>query len=137
DISIYDVDFEPVDRDTAQDDLSHEGAGLTLIDHLTHNVHKGRMDEWAQFYERLFNFREIRYFDIEGQVTGVKSRAMTSPCGGIRIPINEEGTAEKGQIQEYLDTYKGEGIQHIALSSRDIYRTVAQIKAAGVRFLDT
>lgn len=100
DISIYDVDFEPIDRDTAQTDLNHTGAGLTLVDHLTHNVHKGRMAEWSEFYERLFNFREIRYFDIEGKVTGVKSKAMTSPCGNIRIPINEEGTEEKGQIQE-------------------------------------
>jgi len=137
DISIYDVDFEPIDRDTARQDLNHEGAGLALIDHLTHNVHKGRMDEWASFYERLFNFREVRYFDIEGKVTGVKSRAMTSPCGNIRIPINEEGTEEKGQIQEYLDTYKGEGIQHIALACHDIYATVEQLKANGVQFLDT
>jgi len=137
DISIYDVDFEAMDPTTADADLRHEGAGLHAIDHLTHNVHKGRMDEWADFYQRLFNFREIRYFDIEGQVTGVKSRAMTSPCGRIRIPINEEGTEEKGQIQEYLDTYKGEGIQHIALSTPDIYRTVEQLRANELRFLDT
>lgn len=137
DISIYDVDFEPLDPTTAAQDVKHAGAGLTYIDHLTHNVHKGRMDEWAAFYERLFNFREIRYFDIEGQVTGVKSRAMTSPCGQIRIPINEEGTDEKGQIQEYLDLYKGEGIQHIALASSDIYATVEQLRNNGLRFLDT
>ena len=102
DISIYDVDFVPLDVENAQADLNHRGAGLTLVDHLTHNVHKGRMAEWSEFYERLFNFREVRYFDIEGKVTGVKSKAMTSPCGNIRIPINEEGTDEKGQIQEYL-----------------------------------
>src|SRR5690606_5374947 len=90
DIGIYDVDFEPLDHATARDDLRHEGAGLLSIDHLTHNVHRGRMAEWAEFYERIFNFREIRYFDIEGQLTGVKSKAMTSPCGQIRIPINEE-----------------------------------------------
>jgi 4-hydroxyphenylpyruvate dioxygenase len=95
------------------------------------------MREWAEFYERLFNFREIRYFDIEGQVTGVKSKAMTSPCGKIRIPINEEGTEVKGQIQEYLDQYHGEGIQHIALASRDIYATVETLRKGGVQFLDT
>lgn len=89
DISIYDVDFAPLDPATATEDLHYKGAGLDLIDHLTHNVHKGRMDEWAKFYERLFNFKEVRYFDIEGKVTGVKSKAMTSPCGQIRIPIND------------------------------------------------
>ena len=133
DISIYDVDFEPLDGADAE----HAGAGLTAIDHLTHNVHRGRMGEWAEFYTRLFNFREIRYFDIEGQVTGVKSKAMTSPCGKIRIPINEEGQEKAGQIQEYLDLYHGEGIQHIALATDDIYATVERLRSAGVRFLDT
>ncbi len=137
DISIYDVDFEPIDPHTAQSDLTHQGAGLTLVDHLTHNVHKGRMQEWAEFYERLFNFREVRYFDIEGKVTGVKSKAMTSPCGQIRIPINEEGTEEKGQIQEYLDLYRGEGIQHIALATDNIYETVEHLRSLNLRFLDT
>ncbi|HXJ08856.1 MAG TPA: VOC family protein, partial [Burkholderiales bacterium] len=99
--------------------------------------HKGRMKEWADFYERLFNFREVRYFDIEGQVTGVKSKAMTSPCGKIRIPINEEGTEKAGQIQEYLDLYHGEGIQHIALGSTDLFRTVDAMRAKGVTLLDT
>ena len=113
------------------------GHGLTYIDHLTHNVHRGRMKEWADFYERLFNFREVRYFDIEGQVTGVKSKAMTSPCGKIRIPINEEGNEKAGQIQEYLDSYHGEGIQHIALGSRDLYKTVDALRASGVKLLDT
>ncbi|OZI63541.1 4-hydroxyphenylpyruvate dioxygenase [Bordetella genomosp. 11] len=137
DISIYDVDFEPIDARTAESDMNHAGAGLTMVDHLTHNVHKGRMAEWAEFYERLFNFREVRYFDIEGQITGVKSKAMTSPCGNIRIPINEEGTEQKGQIQEYLDLYHGEGIQHIAMSTDDIYATVEALRARGVSFLDT
>ncbi|OZI55639.1 4-hydroxyphenylpyruvate dioxygenase [Bordetella genomosp. 5] len=137
DISIYDVDFEPLDPEHAQEDLNHVGAGLTLVDHLTHNVHKGRMAEWAEFYERLFNFREVRYFDIEGKVTGVKSKAMTSPCGNIRIPINEEGTEEKGQIQEYLDLYRGEGIQHIAMATDDIYATIEALRKTGVVFLDT
>lgn len=133
DISIYDVDFEPVNDAAAE----HVGAGLTTIDHLTHNVHRGRMGEWADFYTRLFNFREIRYFDIEGQVTGVKSKAMTSPCGKIRIPINEEGQEKAGQIQEYLDRYHGEGIQHIALATDDIYATVEGLRRAGVEFLGT
>ncbi|CAB3899883.1 4-hydroxyphenylpyruvate dioxygenase [Achromobacter animicus] len=137
DISIYDVDFIPLDPANAQTDVNWRGAGLTLVDHLTHNVHKGRMAEWSEFYERLFNFREVRYFDIEGKVTGVKSKAMTSPCGNIRIPINEEGTDEKGQIQEYLDLYRGEGIQHIAMATDDIYATVEALRETGVVFLDT
>ncbi len=95
------------------------------------------MAEWAEFYERLFNFREVRYFDIEGKVTGVKSKAMTSPCGNIRIPINEEGTEEKGQIQEYLDLYRGEGIQHIAMATDNIYETIEKLRKNGVVFLDT
>src|SRR6185503_14606860 len=103
-IAFHDVDFEPLPGASFQ----HEGKGLLYIDHLTHNVHRGRMKEWAEFYERLFSFREIRYFDIEGQVTGVKSRALTSPCGRIRIPINEEGNEKPGQITEYLDSYRGE-----------------------------
>ena len=136
-IGFYDVDFEPLPGVSAQEALNPVGHGLTYIDHLTHNVHRGRMAEWADFYERLFNFREIRYFDIEGQVTGVKSKAMTSPCGKIRIPINEEGKDKPGQIQEYLDMYKGEGIQHIAMGSDDLYATVDKLRASGVRLHDT
>ncbi|MFM0467514.1 4-hydroxyphenylpyruvate dioxygenase [Paraburkholderia strydomiana] len=133
DIDIYDVDFEPIPGASP----NPVGHGLTYIDHLTHNVHRGRMQEWAEFYERLFNFREVRYFDIEGKVTGVKSKAMTSPCGKIRIPINEEGSETSGQIQEYLDAYRGEGIQHIALGSNDIYRTVDGLRTANISLLDT
>ncbi|QIL42973.1 4-hydroxyphenylpyruvate dioxygenase [Acidovorax sp. HDW3] len=136
-IGFFDVDFVPLPGIGTEDMLAPKGHGLTYIDHLTHNVHRGRMAEWADFYERLFNFREIRYFDIEGQVTGVKSKAMTSPCGKIRIPINEEGKDKPGQIQEYLDMYKGEGIQHIAMGSDDLYATVDGLKASGVRLLDT
>jgi 4-hydroxyphenylpyruvate dioxygenase len=132
-IGFYDVDFEPLPGA----DLNPAGHGLATIDHLTHNVHKGRMKEWADFYARFFEFRELRYFDIEGQVTGVKSKAMTSPCGKIRIPINEEGTETAGQIQEYLDRYRGEGIQHIALGSTDLLRTVDALRAKGVKLLDT
>ena len=136
-IGFYDVDFEPLPGVHGSAAISPEGYGLTVVDHLTHNVHKGRMDEWAGFYERLFNFREVRYFDIEGQATGVKSKAMTSPCGKIRIPINEEGNDQKGQIQEYLDRYQGEGVQHIALASTNLYDTVDALQMAGVKLLDT
>src|SRR5215218_11419143 len=129
--SIYDVDFSW----TAERDPKPEGVGLWYIDHLTHNVHRGRMDEWAAFYERLFNFRQVRYFDIEGKLTGLKSKAMTSPCGKIRIPINES-TDDKSQIQEYLSAYHGEGIQHIALGTAGIYETVEALKARGVPFQD-
>jgi len=135
-IGFFDVDFEPL-ADVGVEQLNPAGHGLTYIDHLTHNVHRGRMAEWADFYERLFNFREVRYFDIEGQVTGVKSKAMTSPCGKIRIPINEEGNEKAGQIQEYLDSYHGEGIQHIALGTNTLAATVDAMRASGVKLLDT
>jgi 4-hydroxyphenylpyruvate dioxygenase len=129
--SIYDVDFLPVETTDDQD-----SPGLQLIDHLTHNVARGNMDVWSGFYERLFNFREIRYFDIEGKKTGLLSRAMTSPCGKIRIPINESQD-DKSQIEEYLREYRGEGIQHIALSTADIYRTVDRLRGNGVVFQST
>jgi 4-hydroxyphenylpyruvate dioxygenase len=129
--TIYDVDFEPL----AEDPGGRDG-GLTYVDHLTHNVYRGNMDQWAGFYERLFNFREIRYFDIEGQRTGLLSRAMTSPCGKIRIPINESRD-DKSQIEEYLKEYHGEGIQHVALGTADIYATVDRLRANGVEFQDT
>ena len=131
-ISIYDVDFVAIPGAKA----NPVGYGLTYIDHLTHNVHRGRMKEWADFYESLFNFREIRYFDIEGKHTGLKSKAMTSPCGKIRIPINESQD-DKSQIEEYLNEYKGEGIQHIALGTDDIYRTVDALRRRGVEFQET
>ena len=135
-IGFFDVDFEPLQANSAAN-LNPVGHGLTTIDHLTHNVHRGRMEEWAGFYERLFNFREVRYFDIEGQATGVKSKAMTSPCGKIRIPINEEGNEKAGQITEYLDRYRGEGIQHIALTSTDLYASVDSLQLAGIQLLTT
>jgi len=137
--TIYDVDFRPLpgfEAFWAGDAPAPKGAGLTYVDHLTHNVHRGRMKEWAEFYERLFNFREVRYFDIEGKLTGLKSKAMTSPCGKIRIPINESSD-DRSQIQEYLDAYRGEGIQHIALATDDIYATVDALRASGMRLLDT
>ena len=132
DISIYDVDFVAIPGAVA----NPVGHGLTYIDHLTHNVHRGRMKEWAEFYENLFNFREVRYFDIEGKLTGLKSKAMTSPCGKIRIPINESSD-DKSQIAEYLDQYHGEGIQHIALGTDVMYQSVQQLRDAGIVFQDT
>jgi 4-hydroxyphenylpyruvate dioxygenase len=130
DRTIYDVDFVPLPGA----DKAPTGVGLLAIDHLTHNVHRGRMAEWARFYERLFGFREIRYFDIEGQHTGLRSKAMTSPCGKIRIPINESAD-DKSQIAEYLTAYHGEGIQHIALAARDIYAAVEALASRGVKFM--
>ncbi len=130
--SIYDVDFVPL---PGAEPVVH-GAGLQLIDHLTHNVHRGQMDVWKGYYEKLFNFREIRYFDIEGKKTGLFSRALTSPCGKIRIPINESQD-DKSQIEEYLREYHGEGIQHVALSTADIYHSVPALRAAGLAFQDS
>jgi 4-hydroxyphenylpyruvate dioxygenase len=148
--SIYDVDFVDVacgeraqgapalasSTSRPADSDRYCGAGLTHIDHLTHNVHKGRMDLWAEFYECFFGFREIRYFDIHGQKTGLRSRALMSPCGKIRIPINEP-TDRKSQIEEYLDAYHGEGIQHIALATPDVYASVEALRSRGVRFMPT
>jgi 4-hydroxyphenylpyruvate dioxygenase len=131
--SIYDIDFVPVDGA----DQNPVGCGLTLVDHLTHNVHRGRMDHWFDFYNKLFNFQQIRYFDIEGKLTGLKSRALTAPCGKIRIPINESAGVEGrvDQIEEYLREYKGEGIQHIALATNDIIKTYDALKAKGISFM--
>ena len=129
--TVYDVDFVPVKADYP---VMH--TGLTYVDHLTHNVRRGNMDQWAGFYERLFNFRELKYFDIEGSLTGLRSRAMTSPCGKIRIPINESAD-DKSQIEEYLSEYRGEGIQHIALGTDDIYASVDALRRHDVVFQDT
>jgi 4-hydroxyphenylpyruvate dioxygenase len=143
DRTIYDVDFVPVPAAGAAPGAPPPRAvsaaasvGLTRIDHLTHNVRRGNMNLWAGFYEELFNFKEIRYFSIEGKETGLFSRALTSPCGKIRIPINESQD-DKSQIEEYLNEYKGEGIQHIALGTDDIYRTVDALRGRGVEFQDT
>ena len=117
-------------------DQHPKGFGLTFIDHLTHNVFYGNMSKWADYYERLFNFREIRYFDIKGAKTGLLSKAMTAPDGMVRIPLNESSDP-KSQINEYLDQYRGEGIQHIACFTDDVYATVEKMRAAGVTFLHT
>ncbi len=128
--SIYDVDFEYLPGV----DINPTGCGLCEVDHLTHNVYRGRMDYWGKFYEDLFNFREVRFFDIEGKLTGLRSRAMTAPDGKIRIPINESSD-DKSQIEEYLMDFGGEGIQHIALLTEDIYATVDALEENGVKFM--
>ena len=130
--SVYAGDYEPV----AGADQHPKGFGLTFIDHLTHNLFFGNMKKWADYYEKLFNFREIRYFDIKGAKTGLVSKAMTAPDGIVRIPLNESSD-EKSQINEYLNEYKGEGIQHIACFTDDIYATVEAMRAEGIQFLDT
>lgn len=129
--TIYDIDFdwiEGVDRHP-------EGCGFNVIDHLTHNVYRGRMDYWANYYETIFNFREIRYFDIKGEYTGLLSRAMTAPDGRIRIPLNEESGGGNGQIEEYLMQYNGEGIQHIAFSCDNLIECWDRLKTRGVPFM--
>jgi 4-hydroxyphenylpyruvate dioxygenase len=128
--SAFDAEFDWLD----QRDPKPFGEGLYYLDHLTHNVGRGRMDLWAGFYERIFNFREIRYFDIKGEYTGLFSRALTSPDGKIRIPINESAD-DRSQIEEYLHQYKGEGIQHMACGCRDIYATVESLRARGLKFM--
>ena len=133
--SIYDIDFEWL----GEKDPSPKGRGLYYLDHLTHNVYRGRLNEWAGFYERIFNFRQIRYFDISGKLTGLHSRAMTSPDGKIRIPLNES-KGEEGkidQIEEYLQRYKGEGIQHLAFGTDNLYDVVDRLRERGVELQDT
>ena len=131
---IYDVDFVALPGADAA--MAANTVGLTQIDHLTHNVFRGRMAHWAEFYERIFNFSEVRYFDIEGAHTGLFSKAMTSPCGKIRIPLNESQD-DQSQIEEFLRDYHGEGIQHVALATNDIFASVEAMRARGVRFQDT
>lgn len=129
--SIYEVDFIPFPG-VSQNPV---GQGLGYIDHLTHNVYKGEMDTWAKnFYEKIFNFYEIRFFDIEGQKTGLTSRALSSPCGKIKIPLNQSKD-DKSQIVEYLNEYKGEGIQHIALTTNNIYDVIENLQQTGIDFL--
>ena len=129
--SIYDIDFRFIDG-VARRPVGH---GLKFIDHLTHNVYRGRMAYWANFYERLFNFRELRYFDIKGEYTGLTSKAMTAPDGRIRIPLNEEASGKTGQIEEFLMQFNGEGIQHIALYTDDLIATWDGLKRAGLPFM--
>jgi 4-hydroxyphenylpyruvate dioxygenase len=135
DQSIYDVDFV---FDSPGNNFV-PGAGLVEIDHLTHNVRKGRMDYFYDFYHRVFNFHEHQYFDISGEYTGLTSRALAAPCGKIRIPINEskfeEGSAQIDQIQEFIQQYRGEGIQHVALRTQDIFETWDELHSRGLQFM--
>jgi len=131
DKSFYDIDFRFFDGV----DRHPKGCGFKLIDHLTHNVYRGRMGFWGDFYQRIFNFREIRYFDIKGEYTGLLSRAMTAPDGKIRIPLNEEASQGVGQIEEFLMAYNGEGIQHIALICDDLFECWDALKARGLPFM--
>ncbi len=133
-MAAWETDYEVFEDARMQ--MDRWGAGLTTIDHLTHNVYWGNMDRWRDFYERIFSFREIRYFDIKGRVTGLVSRALASPDGRIRIPLNESED-ERSQINEYLEEYHGEGIQHIALATENIYATVDRLRANGIDFQDT
>jgi len=130
--TIHDPDYEWIEGA----EMKPKGFGLTFIDHLTHNLYVGNMAKWSEYYEKLFNFREIRYFDIKGAKTGLLSKAMTAPDGLVRIPLNESNDP-KSQINEYLEAYNGEGIQHIACFTDDIYTTVETMRAQGVEFLDT
>ena len=130
-LSIYDIDFEYL----PEVDKFPVGAGFKVIDHLTHNVYGGRMKYWADFYEKLFNFQEIRYFDIKGEYTGLTSKALTAPDGKIRIPLNEEGEGGKGQIEEFLRQFNGEGIQHIAFSCDDLVACWDRLKQQGIPFM--
>ena len=130
--TIYDIDFEPVEGASPD----QHTVGLNSLDHLTHNLQRGRMDYWANYYETIFNFRQIRYFDIEGQATGLFSKAMTAPDDKIRIPLNESQD-EHSQIEEFIKDYKGEGIQHLALATDDIFATVDALRANGIRFQTT
>ncbi len=129
--SIYDIDFEYLEGV----EKNPQGFGFKHIDHLTHNVYRGRMDYWANFYEKIFNFRELRYFDIKGEYTGLTSKAMTAPDGRIRIPLNEESSQGVGQIEEFLMAYNGEGIQHIALATDDLIASWDKLKESGIFFM--
>jgi len=130
-LSIYDIDFDYIEGV----DRNPEGCGFKLIDHLTHNVYGGRMAYWADYYEKLFNFQEIRYFDIKGEYTGLTSKALTAPDGKIRIPLNEEGKSGGGQIEEFLREFNGEGIQHIALICDDLIACWDRLNKKGVPFM--
>jgi 4-hydroxyphenylpyruvate dioxygenase len=130
-LSIYDIDFDYIDGV----DRNPVGAGFNVIDHLTHNVYGGRMEYWADFYQTLFNFQEVRFFDIKGEYTGLTSKALSAPDGKIRIPLNEEGEGGKGQIEEFLRAFNGEGIQHIAFSCDDLVACWDRLKGMGMPFM--
>jgi len=129
--SVFETEFDW----TGERDPLPDGVGLFYLDHLTHNVGRGRMDVWAGFYTRIFNFRQIRYFDIKGEYTGLTSKAMSAPDGMIRIPLNEESSKGAGQIEEFLMQFNGEGIQHVAFLTDDLIKTWDALKKIGMRFM--
>ncbi|MDG4903930.1 MULTISPECIES: 4-hydroxyphenylpyruvate dioxygenase [unclassified Mesorhizobium] len=128
--SAYDAEFEWLGERNPKPD----GVGFYYLDHLTHNVYRGNMDKWWDFYRDLFGFKQIHFFDIDGRITGLVSRAITSPCGKIRIPLNESKD-ETSQIAEYLKKYNGEGIQHIAVGTDAIYDATDKLAANGLKFM--
>lgn len=128
--SAYEAEFDWL----GEGDPKPEGHGFYYLDHLTHNVYRGNMDRWWHFYRDLFGFTQIHFFDIEGKLTGLISRAITSPCGKIRIPLNES-TDDKSQIESYLRKYNGEGIQHIAVGTDGIYDATDRLAEDGLKFM--
>ncbi|WP_002634929.1 4-hydroxyphenylpyruvate dioxygenase [Myxococcus hansupus] len=131
--SLYDTWQELPGAEEAE---AKNSVGLETLDHLTHNVRRGQMRTWSSFYSRIFGFSEQKYFDIKGQATGLFSQAMIAPDQAIRIPLNESQD-DKSQIEEFIRQYKGEGIQHLALTTPDIYGTVEKLRARGVALQDT
>lgn len=131
--SLY-ADWTPIEG--AEEAEARNSVGLDLLDHLTHNVRRGQMRVWSEFYNRIFNFEEQKYFDIKGKATGLFSQAMIAPDKAIRIPLNESQD-EKSQIEEFIRDYNGEGIQHLAFTTDDIYATVEKLRDRGVKLQDT
>ncbi len=131
--SLYDS-WTPVPRATEAEAANN--VGLDLLDHLTHNVRRGEMRTWSAFYAQIFGFEEQKYFDIKGKATGLFSQAMIAPDRAIRIPLNESQD-DKSQIEEFIRDYNGEGIQHLALTTDDIFATVEKLRERGVRLQDT
>lgn len=131
DDTIYDIDFE-----LDSSGFKSATGPLQRIDHLTHNLYRGNLERQVRFYSDIFGFRETRHFEIHGKQTGLTSRVMTSQCGKIQIPLNESADDES-QIEEYLHRYHGEGVQHIALATNDIFESVSLLRSCGVVFQDT
>lgn len=140
---IYFIDHEETEKfaykrigfELLQDPVIQQDKGFLLIDHLTNNVYKGTMQKWATFYKEIFGFEEVRYFDIRGKKTGLTSYALRSPCGTFCIPINEADEA-KSQINEYLEEYKGPGVQHLAFLTKDLLKSIRALESTEIKTLD-
>lgn len=128
--SFQDLGFIPL-----QDPKRIPEKGFYQIDHLTNNVAKGTMEDWAKFYKDVFGFTEVRYFDIKGEKTGLTSFALRSPCGQFCIPINEANEA-KSQINEFLEEYNGPGIQHLAFLTKDLISSIKKLKGTRIETLE-